>query len=108
MVWKKFDRNIKEGEIIRTTYTPEMTYYAYDDNKCNGKTINLLPDKLIKPKKKHKMYGIAKGGFGMSLDSMGHAIFVDNLSDKFDEAKEKKSHYSARWESYWGIEIWED
>ena len=105
-MWKHVDRDILEGEIIRTTYQPDNVYYAFDDEKRKGKnTVSILPDAHLVVHQPTPMYGVAVGGFGMSQHTMGSAIFVKHVSSDFEKTKNKESIYSARWESYWGIEI---
>jgi hypothetical protein len=83
--WGKFNRNIKEGEIIRF------------------KPTEVGPDKPPEDWDGY-VYGIARGGFGMNVESAGRAIFVKNES-----WSEKDSlgniGVDARWDTSWGIEI---
>jgi hypothetical protein len=79
MKWKAMDRNLKDGEIIRfkTSKDPPNDY----------------------------AYGKATGGFGMSMNTHGNAIFVENESYSYEDTRDGKSQDSARWERFWGIEI---
>ena len=82
--WKKMDRDLKKGEIIRFKAK----------NPPN-------------PPKDHDgyIYGRATGGFGMSVDTIGNAIFIENEAWTYEDCLNKKSADSVRWERFWGIEI---
>ena len=72
--WAKVDRDLKEGEIIRLKL-----------RQPNPKS----PDGYI--------YGRVVGGFGMSKETMGRAIFVENEAWTFKECRDGISQDKARW-----------
>jgi len=84
--WKKIDRKLEIGEIIRR--------------------------KLEDPNKPPKdwagyIYGRVVNGFGMYEGSMGYAIFVENEDWTFEKCAKQKSDTHARWERSLEIEIME-
>lgn len=116
MAWKPMRRDLVNGDLIRTVYEPGTTYYMYrkkeepfevDKEGRRVHRINLMPDRQFKPKYPTIMYAIATGGFGMSMSTMGNAIFANHISDNKSETKNRKSPWSSRWERYWGIEVWD-
>lgn len=91
-MWKNMDRDLKDGDIIRTTVT-NKTHKHYGMH----------------------YYGIATGGgFGSRLDTLGNAIFVKTQSHSMHTIMERKAgrlpiyeYDFNRWERFWGIEILE-
>lgn len=88
MKWKKQDRQLKDGDLLRCKVSnPEHEKY--------GKWV----------------YGICSGsGFGCSISTMGNAIFMHYQDFDFQKVltKKKIGEYdvseSTRWERFWGVE----
>jgi len=91
--WKKQDRDLVKGDIIRTKVSnesnPRFGEYCYAI--CSG------------------------GGFGCSISTMGNAIFVDFPDFDLNKVlanKDKKADIDKgecdRWERFWGIEYMEE
>jgi len=104
MKWKKQNRKLEKGDIIRTKVSNK-------EHKKYGEYI----------------YSICSGsGFGCSMETMGNAIFVyfegfdlEEVKSKLKIVMNKKaddikyydkylSPNSSRWERFWGIEILEE
>jgi hypothetical protein len=89
--WKRMDRDLKKGDIIRTKVR----------NKKHSKFREFC-------------YSICSGsGFGCSMNTIGNAIIVDHQSFDLNEVlsnrdKESKQETSGRWERFWGIEYMEE
>lgn len=83
--WKRMDRDLKKGEIIR--FKPKEP--NNEPNKWDG-----------------YVYGRARGGFGMGMNTIGEAIFVDNEAWSYDDCKNKVSKDNARWQrDYHNVEV---
>jgi len=89
--WKRMDRDLKKGDIIRTKVgnkeNPHYGEFCY--SVCSG------------------------SGFGCSMNTMGNAIFVDHESFDINEVLSNKSKppedkTSDRWERFWGIDYMEE
>jgi hypothetical protein len=106
MKWKIMDRNLEKDEIIRTFIKPGEKIYGYK------KEENFAPDCSFSVDENKKegtyIYGRNTGGFGSKINTMGNAIFVNNVSSELEITQKKETTVSERWERHWGIEIMEE
>ena len=101
MMWKKHDRILEEGTLIRMTLQKgESVELFKEGDMVSRKTAEADEEKGY-------LYGFVAGGFGCDPTNTGGKIFVTNVSVNPVATYDLKSEWESIWRRGWGIEWFE-